>query len=62
MHILVYHVPNLCMLYSDNSGLRNVSAQGMAKLTDVIKSIHREHSDKTGASPDVVKANGDIIS
>ena len=59
MHTLVYHVPNLCMLYS---GLRNVSAQGMAKLTDVIKSIHREHSDKTGASPDVVKANGDIIS
>ena len=28
----------------------------MAKLNDVVKSIPRQHSDKIGASPDVVKA------
>ena len=53
MHILVYHVPNLCMLYS---GLRNFSAQGMEKLNDVVKSIHRQHSNKIGACSDVVIA------
>ena len=52
-YILVYHVTNLCMLYN---GLRNFSAQGMEKLNDVVKSIHRQHSNKIGACSNVVKA------
>ena len=51
MHLMVYHIPKLCMLYN---GIRQFSAQGMEKLNDVVKSIHKQHSNKIEACGDIV--------
>ncbi|KAG1681464.1 hypothetical protein GQR58_011846 [Nymphon striatum] len=52
IHILVFHVTNLTMLHF---GIKQFSAQGMEKLNDVVKCIHKQHSNRIEACASVIQ-------
>ena len=54
LYIIVYHVPKLAKIHC---GIAIFSAQGMEKLNDTAKCIHKQHSNKIDACAGILQAS-----